>query len=134
MLRDPGMVGGALQGEVERDLETVLTGRGDERVEVLDRAEAGVDRVVPAVRRPDRPRAAGVAGLRREGVVAPLPVRRTDGVDRWQIDDVEAHPRDCGKPLRRGTEGARFRRRGAVADLRALGAGEELVPRGERGA
>ena len=58
---DPGVVGRALQREVERDLEPELVGLGDERVEVVDRAEVGVDGVVAAVLRADRPRRAGVA-------------------------------------------------------------------------
>jgi hypothetical protein len=50
------VVGRRLQGEVERDLEAERVGAADERVEVLERAEVGVDRVVAAVPRADRPR------------------------------------------------------------------------------
>src|SRR3546814_15199886 len=57
---DPGVVGRRLQGHVEGDLEVELTGPGDERVEVLEAAQARVDRVVPAVGGPVRPRGPGV--------------------------------------------------------------------------
>ena len=50
---DPRVVGRGLQGDVERDLEAVAPGLGDEEVEVLERAEVGVDRVVAAVGRAD---------------------------------------------------------------------------------
>ena len=51
----PGVVGRALQGQVEGDLEPDRGGLRHERVEVGERAEVGVDRVVPAVLAADRP-------------------------------------------------------------------------------
>jgi hypothetical protein len=50
------VVGGCLECEVHRHLEADLVGSGDERVEVIDRAEVGMDRVVTAVLAADRPR------------------------------------------------------------------------------
>src|SRR5690349_11075181 len=78
--------------------------------------------VVPARRRADRPRAAGVVGPGFEGVVRALAVRLADGVDRRQVDDVEAHLGDGGETFHRGAE------RPAPRPYRALGAREELVP------
>ena len=48
MLGDPRVVGGALQGEVERHLQVELVGPLDERVEVGEGAQLGVHGVVPA--------------------------------------------------------------------------------------
>ena len=104
----------------------------DERVEVLHRAQLGVDRVVAALGRADGPRRADVAGPGVHGVVAALAVRGADGVDRGQVDDVEAHGRDAVELLGRGDERAVHRAAGLVAP--AGGAGEELVPGAELGA
>src|SRR5262249_56758815 len=53
---NPGVVRRGLQRKIERDLEPELTGPADERVEVGEGAEFGMDRVVTAVRWADRPR------------------------------------------------------------------------------
>ena len=58
VLGDPRVVGRALEGQVERDLQAVLARGGDERVEVLERAEIGVEGGVAALRGADGPRAA----------------------------------------------------------------------------
>jgi hypothetical protein len=47
MLAQPGMVGRALDREVERDLQPVLARGRDQAAEILERAERGMDRVVP---------------------------------------------------------------------------------------
>ena len=90
----------------------------DEPVEVLQRAELGVDRVVAALRPADRPRAPGIALLGRERVVPPLAVRRPDRVDGRQVDHVEAELGELRQHLLDALEPA-------------PGAREELVPRAE---
>ena len=129
VLLDPRVVGRALQREVQRDLHAEVAGARDERVEVVDRAQLGVDRVVAALGRADGPRRADVAGPGVHGVVAALAVHGADGVDRGQVDDVEAHRRDAVELLGRGDERAVHRAAGLVAP--AGGAGEELVPGAE---
>ena len=133
VLLHPRVVGGALQGDVHRHLEAELLRPGDEGVEVLDRAEIGVDRVVAARGRADRVRGAGVARLRLQGVVAPLAEGGADGVDRGQVGDVEAHLCD---PVQGAGGGAQRAGGPAVlgVEVRALGAGEELVPGAVQGA
>ncbi|MCO5595375.1 hypothetical protein L7F22_049417 [Adiantum nelumboides] len=126
VLGDPGVVGRALQRQVERDLHAELVRPRDERVEVVEVAQLRVDRVVPARGGADRPRRADVARLGVDGVVAALAVHRADRVDRRQVDDVEAHLRDAVELLRRGDERAVHGAAGLVAA--AGGAGEELVP------
>ncbi|WP_308207738.1 hypothetical protein [Actinomadura madurae] len=49
MLVDPGVVGGALQGQVEGDFQAAGAGVVDEGVEVGQGAQVGVDGVVAAV-------------------------------------------------------------------------------------
>ena len=51
---------------------------------------SGGDRGVTALRAPDRPGAAGLARLGGGRVVAPLAVGRPDGVDRRQVEHVDA--------------------------------------------
>ncbi len=121
MLLEPRVVRRALDREVERDLEPVLLGGRDEPVEVLQRPQLGMDRVVPSLGPADRPRAPGIALRRDERVVAALPVRRPDRVDRRQVDDVEAELRELRHHLFDTLEPA-------------PGAREELVPAAEPGA
>ena len=129
VLLDPGMVGRGLQRQVDRHFHAEFPGAGDERVEVGERAEVRVDGVVPAFRRADRPRRARVAGARLKGVVPPLAEGRADGVDRRQVDDVEAHLRDRLKTARRGVQRPGDRLPAAHrVELHTFRAREELVP------
>jgi len=66
--------------------------------------------------------AADVAGRRLLGVVPALAVRVPDRVDRRQVDDVEAEPRDFRKA--RDT----IIKRGTFAGLRPLAAWKHFVP------
>ena len=61
-----------------------------ERLEVVHRAELGVDGVVAALGGADRVRHAGVVGAGDERVVAALAVLAADRVDRREVEDVEA--------------------------------------------
>src|SRR3954466_3958303 len=118
MLREPRMVRGALDREVECDLDARVSRGGDHRLEVLPRAEVAMDRVVPAVLRADRPWRTDVVRLRRQRVVAALAVRAADRVDRRQVDDVEAERRGLRQHVRDAAEAAPRTR-------------EDLVPRAE---
>ena len=82
VLGDPRVVGRALERDVERQLDAAVACGGGELDDVVDRAELGVDRGVPAVGAADRPRAAGVVGRRRGRVVAALALGDADRVDR----------------------------------------------------
>src|SRR5918997_2991435 len=73
---------------------------------------------------PNGPRNPHVAGFGSERVVLALAVGLPDGVDRRQVNDVEAHVGDAGEVLGRGLEGP-------VRSAAAGGAREELVPRPE---
>ena len=58
---------------------------------VVERAERGMDRVVPAFAAADRVRAADVVGLGAQAVVLAFAIGVSDRMDRWQIKNVKAH-------------------------------------------
>jgi hypothetical protein len=118
MLLEPRVVGGGLDGEVERDVDAVLRRRGAQRPHVVVRAELGMHAVVAARRVADRPRRPGIALAGHERVVAALAVGQPDRVDGWQVEDVEAQlaqPRQLLLHAAQAAEGTR----------------EQLVPRAE---
>ena len=97
-----------------------------ERVEVGERAQLRVDRVVPALGRADGPRRADVLGHRDHAVVRALAVDRPDRVNRRQVDHVEAHAGDPVEFFRGGLERAVHR---LARLVHAAGrAREQLVP------
>ena len=69
---DPRVVGRACRAKSSATSRSSSRGRAHERVEVGDRAELRVDRVVPAVARADRPRRADVVRAGDQRVVGPL--------------------------------------------------------------
>ena len=95
MLLQPGMVGRALDGEIERDLQAVFARRGDQAAKILERAERRMNRVVPAFGAADGIGAAGIVRAGASGVVAALAVGRADRMDRREIEHVEAHVADA---------------------------------------
>ncbi len=95
MLPGPWVVGGALQGEIECDLELEFLRSGDEIAEVLLGAEFGVDGVVTALVGADRPGRPDVVRAGDESVVRSLAVDLADRMDRGEVDDVESHRRDA---------------------------------------
>ncbi len=126
MLAHPRVIRRALPGEVERDLEAEPLGFGTKRVEVVERAEPGLDRGVPAVRRSDRPRAAGIARRRRRACCSALAEAacRSDGsaADRRR----RIRGRRCAAARR-----AASRNVAAAGRIRAGRARKHLVPRAE---
>src|SRR5690606_20729017 len=117
-----GVVRRALEREVERHLEPELGRAGDEAAEVLQRAELGMHALVSALGRADRPGAAHHAFAAVRVVVRALTGGAADRVDRRQVDDVEAEPRDVLEARAAVGEGA-------VPALGPAGAWKELVPR-----
>src|SRR5271170_3101910 len=99
MLRDPGVVRGTLEGDVEGNLHAVFTGRGDESVEVAKSAERGVDGLVAPLFCADGPRAARIVFRRGDAVVRAFAKRFADGMDRRHIENIEAH---CGDVWQKG--------------------------------
>ena len=127
VLLDVGMVGRALEGDVQRDLDAQLAGLRHQAVEILDRPELGVDRLVPPLGAADGPGAARVVRARGQGVVRPLAEGAADRVDRGQVEHVEAHLRDIGQPRLDVAE------RAVPAPLGRRRPREHLVPGAEPG-
>ena len=75
MFLDPRVVGGALVGDVEGDLDPALTGLAEQPPEVLERPQLGVHGLVASLLGPDRPGAAHVVGGSHGVVVLPLPLQ-----------------------------------------------------------
>ncbi len=121
------MVGRALDGEVERDLQAVLAGRFDQSGEVVEVAELRVDGVVAAFGRPDRIGAAGIVGGGRQLLFRPLRLVRPIGWIGREIEHVEAEVADIGQLPDDVVEGA--------VTLRIVGhrARQQLVPGAEGG-
>src|SRR5690606_12726890 len=94
MLLDPGVIGRTLEGEIERDLETVILRGFHKASEILERAELGMNGIVAASLRADGIDRAGVAALRLQRIVAALAVGLADGMYRREIENVKAHRLD----------------------------------------
>ncbi len=132
VLAHPWVVRRALQRQVDRDLHAEVAGLRDEHVEVREGAEVGMDRVVAALGRADRPGRARVTRVGCQRVVAALAMGETDRVHRREVHNVESHVSDRRQPLGRRPERARHRLAAAHrVVLHALGTREELVPRPE---
>ena len=122
MLARPGMVGRALDREIERDLQSQAPGGQHEMIEIVETAERRLDRGMAASLAANRPRAAGTIGQRGQRVVGPLAMRMANRMYRRKINDVEAEVADCGQPAFGLPQ-----RRGAPRDV-SLRAREHLVP------
>ena len=91
MLFDVGVVGRALEGEVEGDLQAELAAARDQAVEIVQRAELGVDRLVAASAPPIAQGLPGSSGP-ASALVRALAKAAPDRMDRRQVEHVEAHP------------------------------------------
>ena len=128
MLLEPGMVGRALHGEVERDLHVRAAAGLDQAAEIVERAELRMDRVVAALPAADRVEAAGIVRAGLERIVLALAVGLADRMDRRQIEHVEAERGDLRHPRDAIVE------RAVLARHRALAARHHFVPGAGAGA
>src|SRR6202162_5938765 len=94
-----GVGGRAREGDVQCDIEAFLFGGSQQVAEVVESAELGSDRLVPAFRRAYGPWAAWLVRRSLDAVVGPLAVGAPDRVDGRQVKDVETHARDVGQAL-----------------------------------
>ncbi|MCY1215630.1 hypothetical protein D9M72_274810 [compost metagenome] len=118
------MVGRALDGEVQCQLQAMSGRRVAQAAEVFKGAELGMQRIVAAFLAADGVGAAVIARLGTQAVVAALAVGAADRVDRREVEHVEAHRANGGQPGDDIVEGAVA---GLVVALRAR---EQLVPAG----
>jgi hypothetical protein len=96
VLREPRVVGGGVERDVERHVHAVLVSGDAQVADVLLGPELGVHGEVPALGGADRVRGPGVVGPGDQRVVAALAVLAADGVEREQVEDVEAEIGDVG--------------------------------------
>ena len=95
MLRQPGMIGRALDREIERDLQSVVLRRRHQRAEVGAACRArGWIASWPPSRTADRIRAARIVRFGAQRIVAALAVGRADRMDRRKVQHVETHGAD----------------------------------------
>src|SRR5215471_12128293 len=97
MLLHVGMIGGALEGEVERDLDAILLGFGDQYPKVRQGPELRMYGRMSAGRRPNGPGAPWIVGSSHGGIVLPFAVHLPNGMNRRQVEYVKAHVRDIGQ-------------------------------------
>src|SRR5579864_5740383 len=100
------MIGRTLDCEIERQLHTVFRGGVAHPPEIIERAEAGMNGVVPALGTADRVGTAWVARFGAWRIVATLSVGAPDWVNRRKIDDVKTHRADGRQPADHVIEGA----------------------------
>src|SRR6185437_8881494 len=122
MLAHPGMVRRTLDREVESDLQSKAIRRGDEMIEIVERSERRLNRVVATRLAADRPWTTRAVGQRRERVVRPLAMRVADRMNWRQVHHVEAEIADMRQPMLSLAQGGR------LSWDRALRARKDLVP------
>src|SRR5215831_9503766 len=122
MLREPGMVGRALDGKVEREFQAELRAGAHQAPKILERPKLGVDGVVAALGGADGIWTARIAGLATERIVAALAVDAADRMDGSQIKYTETHRRDVGQAVNTIVKGA------VLAEHRRLTTRHHLVP------
>src|SRR5689334_1427312 len=93
MLGDPWMVRRALEGNIHCQFHIAIMEFMDEEVEIGKAAEFGQHRKMSALPGTDRPGAAHVAISRFCRVVLALAETASNGMNRRQIQNVEAHVR-----------------------------------------
>src|SRR5262244_2725437 len=96
MLREPGMVGRALDGKVERDFQAVLCAGAHQAPKIVKRPKLGMYGIVAALGGADGIWTARIAGFATERIIATLAVDAADRMDGSQIKYIETHRRDVG--------------------------------------
>ena len=102
-------------------------GSRNQALEIVERTELGMQVRVAALRRTDGIGAARIVLARCEAVVAPFTILAADRVDRWEIENVEAHVANIGQLPDNVVESTVAER---IISHRAW---ENLIPSGERG-
>ena len=126
VLLDPGMVGRAVDGEVDGDIEPVIARGRNQAGEILERAEFGMKGVMAAILRTDGIRAARIVRRRPQRVVAALAVGAADRVNWREVEHVETEIADIRQPL------DDIVKRAVAVHITRGGARKQLVPRAER--
>src|SRR5680860_1596287 len=123
MLDCPGVVRSDLNGEVESDLDAAVSRFLDKAMKVLQRAERGLDGVMTPGGASDGVGAARIARKCGDGIVAPLAVDFTDGVNGRKVEDIKTHLLDFVEP------GDHVIKRATLSRHRSRRARKQLIPR-----
>src|SRR6266513_3430070 len=91
MLFNVRMIGRAIDREIERNFHSAFAHLFFEPLEIYQRSQCRLDRLVSASLTSDGPWHARIARLARDGVVPTLAVGVTNGMNRRKINDVETH-------------------------------------------
>ena len=118
----PGMIGRALHGKVERDFQSMLRAGPHQATEIVERPKLGMYGIVAALGRADGIGAARIAGFATERVIAALAVDAADRMDGSQIKHIETQRGDVGQSIDTIVKGAVLTRH------RRLTARHHLVP------
>src|SRR5690554_7972167 len=98
MIAQPGVIGGALDGKIQGDLEVMLAGGCHQPVEVRQITQQGVDGVVTALVAADGVGTAGVVRAGLQAVVRSLAVVPAYRMNRRKIQHIETHAGDVRQP------------------------------------
>src|SRR5438067_13340746 len=99
MQRDPWVIGRTLDREIERDFEAMVGAGSDQATEIVERAKLGMHRVMSALARSDSIGAAGITGFRLQRIVAPFAIGAADGMDRSEVQHIEAERGDLRQSI-----------------------------------
>ena len=88
------MIRRALQSEVKCYFDAQVAGGRDHVLEIGDRSEIGMNRVMATLSGTDRPWTADIVWLGGHRIVLAFAVRQTDGMHGRYVQHVESHRRD----------------------------------------
>src|SRR5713101_8927570 len=117
-----GMIGGALEGDVESYLYPILLGCGDQAPEIVQGPKLWMDGRMPASVRPNGPGTAWIIGSGHGGIVLALAVDLANRMNGREIEHIKTHMRDIGQA------GLTVLERTVLAWQRRAGARKHLVP------
>ncbi|MNP36921.1 hypothetical protein D3C76_1303400 [compost metagenome] len=92
------MVLGALDGEIEGDLQSMVRSRRHQSTKIFATTQLRMNRLMPALFTADRIGAARIVRSGGQRVVGALAITATDRVDWREIQHVEAHVLDHRQP------------------------------------
>src|SRR6266851_261837 len=122
-----GMIGGALEGDIESYLYPILLGCGDQAPEIVQGPELWMDGRMPAGGRPNGPGTAWIIGGGHGGIVLALAVHLANRMNGRKIENVKTHTRQVGQTCLASLEGT------VLAWHRRAGAWKHLIPGAKAG-
>ncbi len=98
MLLHVGMIRRALKCNIQSDFKPVSIGAGDKFLEIFLCSQLRINGGMAALIGANRPGAAYIIRLRRDGIVLPFPECLSDRMDWREVHDIETHGGNVGKP------------------------------------